>query len=133
MGQSTYLDNEAFRPSSWAWHVALEWITLSRHERPATADCRSDLLPARCKIVLAFGLWQSITASQARIADQQHMESAANVSQILRRQRNQPLSRYVDCPLSTVPGGGPVHGTVIGKRGIGCAPVLLFSWNADWF
>jgi hypothetical protein len=56
----------------------------------------ADLLPARCKIVLAFALWQSITASQARIADQLHMKSAANVSQILRRQRNQPLSRYVD-------------------------------------
>jgi hypothetical protein len=56
----------------------------------------ADLLPARCKIVLAFALWQSITASQARIADQLHMKSAANVSQILRRQRNQTLSRYVD-------------------------------------
>jgi hypothetical protein len=54
-GQSTYLDTEASKPSSWAWRAALEWITLSRHEHPATAGCRSDLLPARCKIVLASG------------------------------------------------------------------------------
>jgi putative transposase len=48
------------------------------------------------KIAVAQRLWANTTASQAWIAQRLHMKSAANVSQILRRQKTSHLSRYVD-------------------------------------
>ena len=49
------------------------------------------------KVAIAVELLQTTTASQGWIADRLHMKSAADVSQILRRQKGAKiLSEYVD-------------------------------------
>ena len=72
-------------------------VNALRRQRLSRADLARLSGADSSKVPIAVELWQTTTASQAWIADQLHMKSAANVSQILRRNKSADvLSEYVD-------------------------------------